>query len=192
MDHLAAAGRALRRDLRLVLLEPAPGGAAAQADRRPVAEHLSPLLAQPVRALAHTSIVAAAALAAVAVLAPPARASTTKSCGSLTVAGTGTVTASSGGGAACLLAAFRSCTPATYDLSLFGVDTIARTHFAVLRHGNGCTVSVGQSLEVVPQKPRPGGTGRCTAIARRSSDIAATDCRGSGLAATISLTGRRP
>ena len=35
---------------RLELLEPAASGAAAQADRRPVAEHLAPLLAQPVGA----------------------------------------------------------------------------------------------------------------------------------------------
>ena len=57
VDHLAAARRALRRHLGLELLEPAPGRAAAQADRRPVAEHLAPLLAQPVGGLAHDDIV---------------------------------------------------------------------------------------------------------------------------------------
>jgi hypothetical protein len=121
-----------------------------------------------------------------------AHGATVKSCGSRTVAGTGTVTASSGGGPACLLAAYRACTPATYTLSLFGVDTIARTAFVVRKDGNGCTVAIGQSLTVVPQKPRPDGTGTCKAIASRSSDIVATGCRGTGLAATISLTGRHP
>jgi hypothetical protein len=113
-----------------------------------------------------------------------------KSCGSRTIAGTGTVTASSGGGPACLLAAYKACTPATYTLSLFGVDTIARTVFTVRRSGNSCMVAVGRSLTVVPQKPRPGGKGTCAAIARRSGDIVATGCHGTGLSATISLTGR--
>ena len=45
VDHLAAAARALARDLGLELFEPTPRRAAAQADRRPVAEHLPALFA---------------------------------------------------------------------------------------------------------------------------------------------------
>ena len=46
--QLAAAGRAGGRQLVLRLLEVPLGGAAAQADGHPVAEHLAALLAQPV------------------------------------------------------------------------------------------------------------------------------------------------
>src|SRR5204862_2330929 len=60
-EHLAAALLAPLRDLRLELLEPAPGGAAAGADGHPVAEHLATLLAQPVRGLAHPATVASPA-----------------------------------------------------------------------------------------------------------------------------------
>src|SRR3954452_1782814 len=55
MEHLASARGTRSRQLRLDLLEPAPGRAAVQAERRPVAEHVAALLAQPVRSLAHGS-----------------------------------------------------------------------------------------------------------------------------------------
>src|SRR5581483_134596 len=48
-----AARRAALRELVLELLEPPLSGAAAETDRRPVAEHLPALLAQPVRRFAH-------------------------------------------------------------------------------------------------------------------------------------------
>src|SRR5688572_31455361 len=51
VQHLAAAARALRRDLRLELLEPASRRAAADADGGPVAQYLPPLL----RSEEHTS-----------------------------------------------------------------------------------------------------------------------------------------
>ena len=57
-DQLAAALRALVGNLGFELLEPAARRAAAQADGNPVAEHLSPLLAQPVGGLAHVLTVA--------------------------------------------------------------------------------------------------------------------------------------
>src|SRR5579864_8125485 len=53
--ELAAAFRALAGKLQLELLEPAPRPAAAQADRRPVAQHLPPFLTQPVGGLAHVA-----------------------------------------------------------------------------------------------------------------------------------------
>ena len=55
VEQLAAARRAVVGHLGLELLEPAPGGAAGEADRRPVAEHLAALLAQPVGGLAHVA-----------------------------------------------------------------------------------------------------------------------------------------
>src|SRR4051794_35275649 len=51
-QHPAARGARLRH-LVLVLLEPAAAGAAAEAHRDPVAEHLAAFLAQPVGCLAH-------------------------------------------------------------------------------------------------------------------------------------------
>ena len=52
--HLARALRALRRQLALGLVEVALREAARQAESHPVAERLAPLLAKPVRGLAHT------------------------------------------------------------------------------------------------------------------------------------------
>jgi TPP-dependent pyruvate/acetoin dehydrogenase alpha subunit len=46
--------RALPRDLVLELLEPPLGGAAGQTEGDPVAEHLAPLLPEPIGRLAHT------------------------------------------------------------------------------------------------------------------------------------------
>ena len=132
-----------------------------------------------------------ALLAVLATLALPSTAGAAQSCGSLTVSGTATVTAHTGRGAPCLLAAFRTCTPASYELSQFGVDTIARTSFGIQRKNGSCEVTVGTSLRVVPQKPRPSGSGDCTGLAHRGTDIVATGCRGTGLDSTISLTGRR-
>ena len=114
-----------------------------------------------------------------------------RSCGSRTVGGTGVVTAAHGGGATCLLTAFAACTPASYELSSFGVDTIARSTFTVTKGTGGCYLAVGRSFEVVPQKSRPAGSGRCAAVARRASDIVATGCHGGGLTASVSLTGKR-
>jgi hypothetical protein len=132
-----------------------------------------------------------ALLAVLAALALPATAGAAgRSCGSLTVSGTGTVTAHAGGGAACFLAAFRNCTRASYELSRFGVDTIARTSFGIVKRDGRCQVTVATSLRVVPQKPRASGSGDCTGLSRRGTDVVATGCRGAGLTGTISLTGR--
>jgi hypothetical protein len=135
-------------------------------------------------------VIRLAPLAVLAALALPSTAGATRSCGSLTVSGTGTVTARTGAGASCFLAAFRNCTPASYELSQFGVDTVARTSFGILHRSGRCEVTVGTSLRVVPQKPRPSGGGDCTGLVRRATDIVATGCRGTGLNSTISLTGR--
>src|SRR5581483_582076 len=51
-EPAAALGARVRKRLRR-LLEPAESGAAADAERRPLPEDLAPLLAQPVRGLAH-------------------------------------------------------------------------------------------------------------------------------------------
>jgi hypothetical protein len=131
-----------------------------------------------------------ALVAVLAVLALPSTAGASRSCGSLTVSGTG-VTAHTGGGAPCLLAAFRTCTPASYELSQFGVDTIARASFAVAKTNGRCEVTVSTTLTVVPQKPRASSGGSCAGLVRRGTDVVATGCHGTGLNATISLTGRR-
>src|SRR5207302_7242147 len=52
-QHPPATLRTLLGNLVLELLEPPPRGAAAEAERDPVAEHLPALLAQPLRRLSH-------------------------------------------------------------------------------------------------------------------------------------------
>jgi hypothetical protein len=133
-----------------------------------------------------------ALLAALAVLALPSTARATRSCGSLTVSGAGTVTERTGVGATCFLAAFGTCTPASYELSRFGVDTIARTSFGILKTNGGCKVGVATTLTVVPQRPRASGQGTCSGLVRRGADIVATGCRGAGVNSLISLQGRGP
>jgi hypothetical protein len=114
-----------------------------------------------------------------------------RSCGTLTVGPTAIRTGGAGAGAPCMLAAFARCVAARYRLSSFGIDTVATTSFSIARSGGGgCSVSVARTFQVVPQPPLPSGGGTCAAIASRAGDIAATGCRGSGLASIVSLTGK--
>lgn len=115
----------------------------------------------------------------------------TRECGSLTVGPTALKTGSSGRGASCMLSAFRSCLPAAYELSSFGVDTVGRSTFTIARRSGGCSVTVAVTFQVVPRPAKPPTIGHCSAIVQAGSDIVATGCHGSGLAATESLTGRR-
>ena len=96
------------------------------------------------------------------------------------------------GGASCLLRAYRQhCRAAAYELSTFGVDTIARDTFSVASVKGRCRVEVATSFTVVPQKPRPGGSGECITLAVRGADIVATGCTVGGLSRSVSLiTGR--
>jgi hypothetical protein len=104
----------------------------------------------------------------------------------------GVLTPAGRGGASCLLRAYRQhCSPAVYVLSTFGVDTIARDTFRLVAGEGRCRIEVATRFTVVPQKPRAGGTGRCTSLAARGADIVATGCAGGGLQPSVSLTGRR-
>jgi hypothetical protein len=89
-----------------------------------------------------------------------------------------------------MLSAFRTCSPAVYQLSSFGVDTIGRSTFTIVRRSGGCSVTVAVTFQVVPQPAKAPKVGRCTAIVHAGSDIVATGCRGGALVATESLTGR--
>jgi hypothetical protein len=113
----------------------------------------------------------------------------TRDCGSLSV-GPGALRHGSTSGAACLLAAFRTCTPAGYTLSNFGVDTIASDVFRIQATSGRCQIQVTGTFRVVPQRPHTTLRGVCLALKRTATDIVATGCRGTGATATISLTGR--
>ncbi len=128
---------------------------------------------------------AVAAAGACAATAPP------RACGSLSVGPTAIKTAATGRGATCMLSAFRTCSPAVYRLSSFGVDTIGRSTFTIVKHAAGCTVTVAVTFQVVPQPPKAPLVGHCARIVRSGSDIVAAGCRGPNLAVTESLTGRR-
>jgi hypothetical protein len=132
----------------------------------------------------------ASALAVGAAAAHGAAASPVRSCGSLAVGVGGVTTGSTGGGAACMLGAFRSCTPATYRLATFGVDTVATAIFTVAKGSSGCAVTVSVTHRVVPRPPSGPTVGRCAAIVRAGSDIVATGCRPEPLPPTLSLRGR--
>lgn len=103
--------------------------------------------------------------------------------------GPGSLVRGTTAGANCLLRAYRNgCTPATYELSSFGVDTIATLRFQLVHGSRGCTIDVTRSFRVVPQKPHVTAVGHCKALRRTAADIVTTGCRGTGLSATISLT----
>jgi hypothetical protein len=110
-------------------------------------------------------------------------------CGSTTVGPT-VIPSGKAGGALCLLRAYRSnCQPAVYSLSMFGIDTITRDNFRVVKELGRCRINVATSFRVVPQKPRPGMSGQCSMLTKRGADIVASGCVGKGLPASISLTG---
>ena len=110
-------------------------------------------------------------------------------CGSATVGPTATP-AGKTGGALCFLHAYRNdCRPVTYSISRFGVDTIARDTFRLVKMQGRCRINVAVSFRVVPQEPHAVASGQCATLVRRSTDIVAGGCVGKGLPSSISLTG---
>jgi len=109
-------------------------------------------------------------------------------CGSLSV-GPGSLGGKKGGGASCMLLAYRShCRTARYLLSAFGIDTIASRTFVITRRDGLCGVDVTMTFEIVPNKARPAGHGRCRGLRRTGNAILAYGCTGTNLPATVSLT----
>jgi hypothetical protein len=103
--------------------------------------------------------------------------------------GPGALARGSTAGAECLLRAYRhGCPAAEYELSSFGVDTVATLRFQLVRRSGSCAIDVTRSFRVVPQKPHVMAAGRCKTLRRTAADIVAAGCRGSGLSATTSLT----
>jgi hypothetical protein len=114
-----------------------------------------------------------------------------RTCGTRSL-GPGAVTHVTGGGARCLLDAYRArCRPARYVLSLFGVDTIATRTFTVARAAGGCRVLVTVSFHIVPQPAHVTGHGFCRKLVTRGKAIVAEGCTGSGLTPAVSLTSAR-
>jgi hypothetical protein len=112
-------------------------------------------------------------------------------CGSTTV-GPSAIAPGKTAGALCLLHAYRSnCRSAVYSLSTFGIDTIARDNFRLVRLRGICRINVTTSFRVVPQKPHAVASGQCSTLTQRGTEIVASDCVGKGLPASISLTGKR-
>jgi len=109
-------------------------------------------------------------------------------CGSQSI-GPGSIERHDGGGARCFLAAYKDhCRSASYELGMFGIDTIATRHFTLERSAGRCLVAVQTTFRVVPQPPHVTGHGTCRALRTVGSAVVATGCRGQGLAPTISLT----
>jgi len=121
-----------------------------------------------------------------------ASAATVINCGSLTIGPTALPTGKNGAGPVCLLRAYRQqCRPAAYELSRFGVDTIARDDFRVVSTNGRCRINVTTSFTVVPQKPHSTGSGECSNLSPLGNDVIARGCVGSGLPSSLSLTGKR-
>ncbi len=128
------------------------------------------------------------ALAAWLAVAVGAEASRTVVCPARSI-GPGALTHGATAGAECLLRAYQhGCTPATYALSSFGVDTIATLQFTLVRRSGACAIAVTRSFRVVPQKPRVTAAGTCKSLRRTATDIVAAGCSGGGLSRTTSLT----
>lgn len=129
-------------------------------------------------------------LAAALVLPLPAigRSTSSPSCG-VRHAGPDVPAGATDAGALCLLRAFEGgCRSASYQLSLFGIDTIASDTFSLHSRAGRCSVGVVASFEVVPSHKRV-SSGLCTTLQRHAGDIVAAGCTGVGLPHQISLTG---
>jgi hypothetical protein len=143
--------------------------------------------------MTRTVLAFSAALATCATLTVGAAVGAAKpvNCGSISV-GPGALVHGSTSGANCLLRSYQQhCLTATYKLSRFGVDTISISQFRVVTRTGRCQIAVTTSFRVVPQRPHTTGHGYCRTIGRRNGDIVVGGCTGTGLQATISLTGRR-
>jgi len=115
-------------------------------------------------------------------------ASATRTCPARSI-GPGALIRGNRTGAACMLHAYRhGCLPADYELSSFGVDTVATVRFRLFRRGGACAIDVTRSFRVVPQEPRVSATARCKAIRQTAAGIVATGCSGTGFAKTVSLS----
>jgi hypothetical protein len=142
-------------------------------------------------------VVAAAMLAVAAAGTRVPLSSAARTAGPLTVrdcgtssSGPGALRKTTGQGAACLLSEFQHrCRPARYELSRFGVDTVASVVFTLASRSGHCQVDVKATSRVIPQTPRVTGHGVCGGLRRHGKDIVAYGCKGPGLAGTISLTG---
>jgi hypothetical protein len=111
-------------------------------------------------------------------------------CGLRSV-GPGALVRSVGPGPSCLLRAFEQrCRPASYRLSSFGVDTIGTDTFRTVRRAGACEVAVTIMFHLVPQPPKRTGSGYCRTLRRRGIDVVAGGCTGTGLPASLSLSGR--
>lgn len=112
------------------------------------------------------------------------------SCGSASIGPGAIVHPSSTGGARCLLAAYRDhCRPATYKLSLFGVDTVATRAFRLVSSSGACVVDVTTSFRVVPQPAHVTGQGVCKQLRAIGVNVIAEGCTGRALPPRVSLTG---
>jgi hypothetical protein len=141
-----------------------------------------------VRALIVRLAAAASLLALQAAPAAAVPAAAAPSCGVAT-AGPGALAHAGDRGAECLLAADADhCAPASFRLSVFGIDTIARDLFSLRARGSACLVEVVASFEVVPRPPTP-HAGVCTALRRVASAIEALGCSGKDIPSELSLTG---
>lgn len=136
--------------------------------------------------LAVVVLAPASALACPLLVAPP------HDCGTLRI-GPGSLRGGRATGPACLLTAYRTCSPATFALATVGVDTVARTRFTVevLRRAD-CEIGVSSTFTVVPRPTGPPTVGRCRALVLRGGDVVATGCSVHGLARSLSLMGAVP
>lgn len=134
------------------------------------------------------ALVSCLALAAALAVVASAAASRTLTCPPRSI-GPGALARGSTAGAECMLRAYRhGCTSAEYQLSSFGVDTVATLRFQLVRRNRVCAIDVTRSFRIVPQKPHVTAVGRCKTLRRSGADIVATGCTGSGLMTTMSLT----
>jgi hypothetical protein len=134
------------------------------------------------------TLVSLLALAVSVVVVVSAEAARTQVCPARSI-GPGALVRGNTAGAECMLRAYRhGCTSAGYELSSFGVDTIATLHFQLVRRSGSCAIDVTRSFRVVPQKPHVTAVGRCKTLRKTATDIVATGCSGRGISATTSLT----
>ncbi len=106
--------------------------------------------------------------------------SSAQDCGQVTVLGDQVTSSGSAGIENCFYQAYQSCTPATLEVSISGVDAGIQHTFGLISSGNFCAIQDSQQHFVVPRPPGPATTTVCTGLTQSADgSLLFSNCGGS-------------
>jgi hypothetical protein len=103
-------------------------------------------------------------------------------CGQVNVLGGQVTSSGSAGIESCFYQAVMSCTPATLEVSISGVDAGIKHTFGLIYSGGFCAIQDSQQHFVVPRPPGPTTTTVCTGLTQTSGGgLDFMDCGGTDI-----------